>query len=87
METKENKKWFVKVDTDTVGTDAYHIIEAESKEDAEEQARELAYDNWQSFDDGTEQEECEKSGIEFLEDEHYYYEVEEYDKTKHEDYL
>ena len=44
------KKFIIKVDTYWCGTDWYYSIEAESKEDLEEAAQQLAYENLHSFD-------------------------------------
>ncbi len=44
------KKFIINVDTYWCGTDWYYSAEAESKEDLEEAAQQLAYENLQSFD-------------------------------------
>ena len=44
------KKFIITVDTNWCGTDWYYSIEAESKEDLEEAAQQLAYENLHSFD-------------------------------------
>lgn len=44
------KKFIIKVDTYWCGTEEYYSVEAESKEDLEELAQQLAYENLHSFD-------------------------------------
>jgi len=80
-------KWFVKCDTDMVGTDMYELIEEETREAAEEVAQDMARENFYSYDWEQMEEDSEEDGIEFVEGEHYDFEVEEYNPKRHNDYL
>ena len=76
-------KWFIHCETDMVGTDSYELIEAETEEEADFDAREMAYDNFQSYDFSQTEEECEEDGVEFIEGEYYSWSVEKYDPKEH----
>ncbi len=80
-------KWFVKCDTDMVGTDMYDLIEEETRKEAEYVAQDMARENYYSYDWEQDEADSEEAGIEFIEGEHYDFEVEEYDPKKHNDYL
>jgi len=80
-------KWFVHCTTDMSGTDSYELIEAETEESADSEAREIAYDNFQSFDFSQIEEDCESEGVEFIEGDYYSWDVEEYNSEKHNGYL
>lgn len=81
------KKWFIHCETDMAGTDSYELIEAKTERDAEDQANDMAQDNFYSYDWEQLEEDCEEDGIEFIESEYYSYTIEEYNPEKHNDYL
>lgn len=82
-------KYFVKCYTDWGGTDSFTVIDSINEKDAEIQAQELAKDNYDSYSNiwEEEQEECEKDGFNWIDGEHYDYELEEYNSEKHDMYL
>lgn len=82
-------KYFVRCTTDWSGTESTEVVEAKDMEDAEHQARELAQNNYESFSNvwEEEQESIEADGGDWIDGEHYDWEVELYDPEKHDKYL
>lgn len=81
------KIYFIKCYTEMVGTDSYELIEANTEREAEQQANELAMENFQSYDFEQIESDCEDGGMVFIESEYYDYELEEYNPEKHDGYL
>ena len=83
------KKYFVKAETEWAGTQCYELIEAENEKVAEQQAQEIAMNNYESYSNiwEQEQEETEKDGFDWIDGEHYEYSMEEYNPEKHDGYL
>lgn len=75
-------KYFVKCTTELIGTEEYHVIDAINEEDAKQQAEELAYDNYTSYENGQEDDDED-----WIDDEHYEYTLELYNPEEHDKYL
>lgn len=80
-------KYFIHCETDMSGTDSYDIIETETEEIADIEAREMAYDNFQMYDFSHIENDCEEDGVDFIEGEYYSWTVEEYKPEEHNGYL
>ena len=66
------KKWFVKFETEWAGTEGYELVEAETEKEADEQARDLAMNNYESYSNiwEEEQKQDEEDGNEWIDGEH-----------------
>lgn len=82
-------KYFIKYYTHWMGTEGYEVIDAENKKDARIQAQELARDNYDSYSNLWEddKEDTENDGFDWIDGEHYDYNIEEYNPEKHNMYL
>ena len=83
------RKYFIHASTEWSGTDEYDLIEAKDEEDADEQAMEIALDNYNSYSNiwEQEQEDAEEGGFDWIDGEHYEWSVEVYNPEKHNGYL